>query len=253
MDLRNADREIQTREMVERALMRLNTAIPGYIQSFDSAKQTVKATPAIKMRTMIDGNEAFVTLPEILEVPLIYPMASTAGFAFTLPVRAGDPCLLFFSQRAIDNWHDRGGIQPPDVTGAGSRHHDLTDAFALLAPVPIPYVLSSWEGNGIELRNRAKNSRLTLRDDEIEIQCTDSIVVINADGTITIDSTASVTVTTPQTTINGAVTINGTELVTGTIESETSVADPNGTMQEMRNLYNTHTHPAGGVPSPQMD
>jgi hypothetical protein len=54
------------------------------------------------------------------------------------------------------------------------------------------------------------------------------------------------TLTTPQVDVSGALT------VAGAILSNTSIADPSGTMSEMRGTYNSHTHPGGGVPSPQM-
>ena len=142
--------------------MRVNTTIPGQIVSFDGVS-TATVIPAIKMRTYIDEVEGFKELPPLYNVPVIVPFVSVAGFALTLPIRAGDPCLIHFSQRAIDNWHERGGIQPPEE-GEGSRHHDLTDAFVTFAPVPLPQVFSAWEANGIELRNRARTSRVTVRD-----------------------------------------------------------------------------------------
>ena len=48
------------------------------------------------------------------------------------------------------------------------------------------------------------------------------------------------------------VEVVGNATVSGTLHSSTSVADPSGTMQELRDLYNSHTHPGGGAPSPQM-
>ena len=59
-------------------------------------------------------------------------------------------------------------------------------------------------------------------------------------------------------TITGAVTITGDVAVTGRIdatediESQKNVEDKNGTMQEMRDTYNQHSHPPAGV-TPQMD
>lgn len=40
--------------------------------------------------------------------------------------------------------------------------------------------------------------------------------------------------------------------VTGPITSQTSISDPTGSMQDMRDDYNGHNHPGGGVPAPQM-
>lgn len=51
-----------------------------------------------------------------------------------------------------------------------------------------------------------------------------------------------VTVTSP------LVEMSGVLNVAGAITSATSVADPNGTMQEMRGTYNGHTHPENNQP-----
>lgn len=61
-----------------------------------------------------------------------------------------------------------------------------------------------------------------------------------------------VRVTAPAVEIIGNATVSGTLTVAGAILSNTSIADPAGTLAEARGYYNSHTHPAGGVPSPQM-
>jgi hypothetical protein len=88
----------------------------------------------------------------------VIPFGSTAGFGITIPISAGDPVLLVFSQRAIDNWVDFGGIQAP-VGGVSCRHHDLTDAFALLmSATTAGGAFGEWDADGISIRNRAKTS-----------------------------------------------------------------------------------------------
>jgi len=192
MDMRIAG-EVQTqREIIDRAMMQMNTCIPGVIESFDTATQTASVVPAITMRTNIDGEAGYLELPKIISVPIVFPFAATSGFAITLPIKKGDPCLLVFSQRAIDNWHLKGDIQPPEE-GTGSRHHDLTDAFAMFAPSPLPLVLGSWETEGIEIRNRAKTSRITIKN-----------------GTIDIETVTQVTLTAPLTQVNGDMNVSGT-------------------------------------------
>lgn len=58
--------------------------------------------------------------------------------------------------------------------------------------------------------------------------------------------------------VTGNVTVAGNVAVTGRIDatediaSDKNVEDKNGTMQEMRDTYNQHSHPPAGV-TPQMD
>jgi hypothetical protein len=184
MDVTFADKNSQLRETIDRAMSQINTCLPGVIESFDATTQTVTVKPGIQIRTNIDGKIGYLDLPQIINVPILFPYAAVAGFALTLPIRSGDPCLLVFSQRAIDNWHDQGGVQPPENNGLSCRHHDLTDAFALLAPNPVPLALSNWEAEGIELRNRARTTRITVRDDEIEFRVGDTVMTLGAGGLI---------------------------------------------------------------------
>lgn len=62
-------------------------------------------------------------------------------------------------------------------------------------------------------------------------------------------ASTKVTLTTPLAEISGNLTVGGTAAVAGALSSATSVADPTGTMQGMRDTYNGHTHPgdSGGT------
>lgn len=68
-------------------------------------------------------------------------------------------------------------------------------------------------------------------------------ILLKADGTINIVAPAGVTITTTGNT--------GTVLINGNIRATGQVEDANGTMQEMRNIFNTHTD-GDGPPTPQM-
>ena len=61
-----------------------------------------------------------------------------------------------------------------------------------------------------------------------------------------------VMVTAPTVEIVGNATVSGSLTVQGAIVSNTSIADPAGTLAEARGYYNSHTHPGGGAPNPQM-
>ncbi len=62
-------------------------------------------------------------------------------------------------------------------------------------------------------------------------------------------ASTKVTLDTPLAHVTGALQVDGPAAVTGALSSATSVADPNGTMQSMRNIYNGHMHndPQGGT------
>jgi len=228
MDLQSIPQDVQIRETIDRAMMRVNTCIPGIIDSFDSGKQTATVIPAIRMKTYINETVEYVEMPPLVEVPIVFPFATTKGFALTLPISKGDSCLLVFSQRCIENWHSHGGIQNPE-DGVGSRHHDLTDAFAIMAPASLPDALGSWEANGIEIRNKEKTSRITLKEEEISLQVAGTILLINSSGMH----------------------------LTGSFDASVNVSDAKGSMEEMRGVYNDHTQPVSGgtaqAPSGKME
>ena len=161
MDLTFADEDTKLAEMIDRALRRVNTAMPGVIESFDPATQTANVIPAIQAQVNINDKISVKDFPPIIKVPLVFPFASTKGFALTLPVARGDPCLIIFSQRPMDRWFEFGGIQSPE--GAIScRHHHLTDAFAILSPSPLPGVLGDWQTDAIEIRDRDRTNCVSL-------------------------------------------------------------------------------------------
>lgn len=270
MDTRRAPEDIETRENVDRAISRVATCLPGIVTgAFDPDTQTVEVQPTVQVKTFIDDEIGYVDMPKIVRVPVEVPFAAVAGFALTLPIRVGDPCVLKFCQRSIDNWHDRGGIQPPEDS-IGSRHHDITDAIASFAAAPVPDIMADWEANGIELRNRDKSVRVTLRDGEVEAYAGTSYVKVAKDGTITIKSNTLVVVDAPLAQFTGNVQVAGgiTSLGTygltggriqtpGDIEStEGDVIDSTRSIAADRSLYNSHTHsdPQGGTtgtPNPQ--
>jgi hypothetical protein len=232
VDLRIADKPRQSRELVDRAMRQINTAIPGKIVSFDGSTQTATVQPCVKMRTFIDEEQGHQDPPQIINAPVVFPFVSTLGFALTLPISAGDPCLLIFSQRAIDNWHDQGGVQPPEE-GIGSRHHDITDAFVLMAPSPKPNVLGAWQTDGIELRNRSRDVFLKITDAGIVGHSNTCTWGISHDGSASITAPGGMGVITPTATYSADIHAGGD------VKAQTV------------SLYNhVHTDPQGGQTGP---
>jgi hypothetical protein len=283
MDTRLAPEKAQHEELFDRLSSRLNTCMPGIVKDFDPATQTCTVTPAIQMRTYQDGISGLEQLGDIQHVPLYFPFTPVAGFALTLPVRPGDSCLLIFAQRCIDDWWELGGVQPPGAGLVGARHHNLSDAFALCCGPSLPDVLGSWFADGIELRNRERNSRVTVEDAQVTTRTGETSEVVNANGTIVITSPDSTTVLAGPTTVvinaDGTVTITAPTGVTvdaplsaftgnvavaggitcsgtygdsgGTIQTPGNVIDGVRSMAADRAIYNGHTHsdPQGGAVS----
>ena len=133
------------------------TALPCIVQSFNAAKMTVLAQPAIKGVTYDQNNNpTYVTLPLLGDVPVVFP--SAGGLYLTLPITQGDEILVVFASRCIDAWWQSGGIQMP----LEMRMHDLSDGFAIPGPRSLPNAISNISTTSAQLRNAAGTSYIEL-------------------------------------------------------------------------------------------
>lgn len=122
-----------TKAQINNSMMDLHTSMPAIVISFDAKTRTVTAQPAIQ-RVFSDGEgiSGAVNLPPCVDVPVIFP--SGGGYEITFPVKEGDECLLIFSERCIDRWFSTGEPSEP----SDYRHHDLSDAFAIVGVKSLP-------------------------------------------------------------------------------------------------------------------
>lgn len=176
----------------------LRVAIPGIVESFDAARQTVSVQPALTENIQIGEEAAKATaLPILTDIPIYFPRAG--GYSITLPVKKGDECLLVFADMCIDGWWQSGGVQDQMET----RRHDLSDAFALIGFTSQPRVVSGYSSENLQIRTDDRNiiceldkvsgavnivtaNLLTAKiSNKIDVQCGGDIS-IKAAGNITI-------------------------------------------------------------------
>jgi len=123
------------------------TAMPGIVAAVNLTAQTVSVQPTIRGSVnKQDGSSESVTLPLLVDVPLVFPRAG--GFALTFPVAVGDEVLVVFGCRAIDSWWQSGGIGEP----VEARMHDLSDGFAIPGPTSQPKRLQNVSASNAQLR-----------------------------------------------------------------------------------------------------
>lgn len=175
-------------EMLRAANAGLNaalwTALPCIVQYFDPAKLTLVAQPCIQSRKVDEtGKVTLFKMPLLVDVPVVFP--SGGGFILTFPVQANDECLVVFSSRCIDAWHQQGGVQPP----AELRMHHLSDGFAIVGPKSIPRVPADISSTKVTLRSddgetfiELSNGLIRLVADAIKIEARDK-ANIGANGT----------------------------------------------------------------------
>lgn len=167
----------------------LRVSMPGIIQSFDPIACTCTVQPAISGQVADETGEfKSAPLPLLVDVPVVFPRGG--GCTITFPVKAGDECLVVFSDRCIDFWWQNGGVQEP----VDPRQHDLSDAFAFIGPQ-----------SQAEVIGNISTSTLQMRTDDgaayIELDPNSHAVNIVAPG--------GLNVTTPLAKFSQAVTITG--------------------------------------------
>lgn len=106
--------------VVEAVGEEVRVAIPGVIGGVSSDLSKASVQPAVRR----NDSDADPVLPD---VPLLFP--SFGRVKITWPVESGDPCLLVFGDRSLEEWESAGGDK--EVEPADPRTHDLSDAVAI--------------------------------------------------------------------------------------------------------------------------
>lgn len=171
------------------------TALPGIVQSFNAAKQTVVVQPAIKaIQQYPTGPAKSVALPLLLDCPVFFPKGG--GVTLTFPVKEGDECLVVFASRCIDSWWQSGGVQAQ----AEIRMHDLSDGFAMVGFSSNPEVVSDISTTTVQLRSDDGSTLIELDPDG-------QVLTLTAPGGLTINADV---------TVNGKITTTGDVIANGT-------------------------------------
>lgn len=210
----------------------LHTALPGIIESFNSIDQTVSVQPAIKRVFKTDDGDKEILIPQnlplLINVPVIYPRGG--GFSLTFPVKQNDECLIIFCERAIDDWHKKGGINKP----ANKRFHSFSDAVALIGLSSIPNNVPNYNTNHVELKKDDNSVNIVLRND----------------GNVEVNASIKVTINAPESQItgnldvDGNLNVDGNSTMMGTLDvtGDTTLSDVTSNGND---IGDTHTH--GGV------
>lgn len=140
----------------------INCVQIGIIQAFDPATQKATVQIALKQITSIDGkgNKTFTEYPLLIDCPV---MVLFGGVDFmSMPIVAGDNCIVLFNDREFDNWFTNGGVQAPTT----SRTHDISDGIAIVGIRPLTNSIATYLANGIRLSHASGGdaARIDLTD-----------------------------------------------------------------------------------------
>lgn len=179
----------------------VGTSIPGHITGFDKDTQLAQVQIGIEQ---VDVNGKRFEPAPLIEVPVyVYGGA----FSVECQIDGGTEGLIIFSQRCIDGWVDTGGVAKNPIL----RFHDFSDAFFLPGMRSQPNKITSFENNGVRLRNEDGSQFIWLKN----------------------DGTADITVT--KLNITGDIVHTGDQSSTGTITGDIDVVGGGKSLK-------THTH-----------
>lgn len=161
----------------------------GRILSFDADNQTAQAEMLVQKS--IDGK--IIEYPVLVDCPVF--VISGGKACITMPVSAGDSCLVLFNDDDMDNWFATGSKQEPNT----NRHHSFTDALIMVGYRHQADKIANYSADSVQLR--MGNTIVTISENKAEIT----------------DGTAKVTVTGGNITLEGsAINIKGTLTINDT-------------------------------------
>lgn len=233
---------LQNQADLLKALMRnvsysLRVALPGVIVSFNAETQTASIDLAIQDRIVLNNQSQYMQIPRLLDVPIVLPRAG--GFTLTMPVTAGDECLVVFADMCINTWFTNGAIANPKGGYLGQKHerprrHNFSDAFAIVGTWNQKRILTDYSTEAVQLRSDDGSTVIEVGSDEVTITAT----------------TVTVNATTANVQASDKVTVQGTNQVN--VESSTLV-NINGSGHTTIEGKDWLTHKHTGVQSGSSD
>lgn len=176
---------------------------PGKIVKFDAENNLADVKPVVKEKTTVDGQPEYRELPVILRMPVVLPYSPAAGLCFTQPIKEGDPCMMLFADRMLDNFikeFAKGGpCVLPECCGGDNktsvpRIHHLTDGICVPGLHGIKDKIPKWNNEAIELRNKERTCYFSMNKNcDITMVTTGNIVVKN-DGDFTVNTKGKVNI-----------------------------------------------------------
>lgn len=202
---------------------RLHTAIPGRIESYDSATQTVSVQPMVNESFVTDeGEEVTERVPIVQDVPVLFPRGG--GFFITWPLQAGDFCQLLVNERSIDLYAEGDGSNPVDPVVL--HRHDLTDAVAIPGFYPAGNPISDIADDRMVIGRDETKARIEILEDAVEVTVAGGATIRLEDK----DGNAKMTVG------DGAVSV--------------AIANHLQTLYtNLKTIFDAHIHPTGVGPS----
>lgn len=132
------------------ALTSVHTSLPGEVISYDEETHRAKVKPKVDM---LMDNGVKIEVPELMDVPVVFPSSKTFDLEF--PLDKGDGVLLVFQESDISEW--KLGKSKPVAT--------TSSRFNLDAAVAIPGLFSKPVGGNVKNKNRQRRHGNLVRQE----------------------------------------------------------------------------------------
>lgn len=147
---------------------RIHTMLPGFVNSYDPAKQTATIQPVFaEYYELEDGTKEKQSYPAIPNVPVLFPRAG--GYYVHPPLKRGNVVMLICCQRSIDDWYQTNGAQ--EVIPEDLRKHHPSDLFALVMGGTARNKIDNLSGENLMMGHEDGALRVRFTPAEIQIIC----------------------------------------------------------------------------------
>lgn len=137
----------------------LNCHQLGSIVSFDATNQTA----SVQLSMYIQNGNTVYRYPLLTNCP-VFVMSGGSGF-ISMPIAPGDPCLVLFNDRDIDNWYATGSEAVPN----SPRTHDLSDGLVLVGFRNLSNVISGYDTTELQIRNGPGKIAITADEGKVKM------------------------------------------------------------------------------------
>lgn len=182
----------------------LNCHKVGKIVSFDASNQTARAEMLIPK--ILDGK--IVDYPVLVDCPVF--VLSGGNARITMPIQAGDSCLVAFNDEDMDNWFATGAKQEAGT----NRKHSFTDGLIFVGVRHQANKISDYSANNLQIKMGSTlidltDSKAVITDGTAKVTVTGGNITIEG-GNVEVKGTTALTLQSAAVNVNGVLTINGT-------------------------------------------
>ena len=204
-------------ELIHSILYDVHTSMPGIVTRFGESDGVLFADvqPCIQQIDHMFEEKIMRTIPVIKNCVVAMPRSAGLGLSVTIPIQIGDEGMLHFAERSIDNWIDKGGVQPP-LEIDEPRSHDLTDAVFVVGVINKPTPIANYSHDAIEVRDENGGKAISVSRARVQMRAGGESITMAGDGNITIIGNIMQT---------GEQTVSGDITSSATIQGSTVIND----------------------------